>query len=442
MVLSREEIAQIEVGHTTVSPMLARALVAVFLVLITIPGIIDLVADLRSGGDPTAWSTLVALPNQVRSTLAENASSGNAGFISQVRAGNRTVLTALHAFEDDLADDSPVFARFRPPAQTVLSEWLGVGNERVYQGRDGWLFYRPDVEYVMGRGFLDPAEMRRRRESDREWIEQPQPDPRQALVAFHRQLQQRGITLIVVPTPVKPEMHPEKLHRDPAVGVPVQNASFQAFVDDLRREHVAVFDVAEALARGGTASTTAYLATDTHWRPEAMERAAELLGAFVRDQVTLPALSGDPHRLDEQQITNVGDTAAMLDLPPGHRLNQPELVTIHRVVDTEGGAWKPSRDADVLVLGDSFSNIYSLASLGWGDSAGLVEHLGRILERPIDRIVQNDDGAFATRARLRQDLASGSDRLAGKRVVILQFAARELAAGDWKRIDLPAPGAP
>jgi alginate O-acetyltransferase complex protein AlgJ len=59
----------------------------------------------------------------------------------------------------------------------------------------------------------------------------------------------------------------------------------------------------------------------------------------------------------------------------------------------------------------------------------LVEQLSYVLRRPIDRIVQNDDGAFATRAMLSQ---SGSDRLGGKRVVIYQFAARELAFGDWR----------
>jgi alginate O-acetyltransferase complex protein AlgJ len=51
--------------------------------------------------------------------------------------------------------------------------------------------------------------------------------------------------------------------------------------------------------------------------------------------------------------------------------------------------------------------------------------------------VQNDDGAFATRLALRRMLSAGEDRLAGKRVVIYQFAARELAVGDWRLIDLP-----
>jgi hypothetical protein len=34
---------------------------------------------------------------------------------------------------------------------------LGVGNEQACVGRDGWLFYRPDVEYITGPPFLTPG---------------------------------------------------------------------------------------------------------------------------------------------------------------------------------------------------------------------------------------------------------------------------------------------
>jgi alginate O-acetyltransferase complex protein AlgJ len=44
----------------------------------------------------------------------------------------------------------------------------------------------------------------------------------------------------------------------------------------------------------------------------------------------------------------------------------------------------------------------------------------------VDRITQNDEGAFATRQLLQRD----PDRLTGKRVVVYEFAARELALGD------------
>jgi len=432
--LSREDIAQIEVGHTTVQPATARALVVVFLILITIPALADLIVNgWRQTGDASGWSTLAGLPARARSTFAED---NGAGLRRRIVAANRVVLEGLHNFEDDLADESPIFAVVRPSAQSMLSGRLGVGNERVYKGRDGWLFYRPDVDFVVGAGFLDAAGMRRRVESDRDRIDQLQPDPRPALVDFKRQLERRGITLVVVPTPVKPAMHPEKLASRRTWTIPVQNPSYGAFLEELRRNNVKVFDVADALARDSGGST-GYLATDTHWRPEAMERAAALLGRFIREEVSLADAPSEQYQIETREITNVGDVATMLDLPEGHRLNRPESVTIHRVLDADGQPWRPSRSADVLVLGDSFSNIYSLASLGWGDSAGLVEHLARVLDRPVDRIVQNDDAAYATRERLRQDMASGSDRLRDKRVVVLQFAARELAAGDWKRIELP-----
>ena len=44
-------------------------------------------------------------------------------------------------------------------------------------------------------------------------------------------------------------------------------------------------------------------------------------------------------------------------------------------------------------------------------------------------------GAFATRQALWRQLSHGEDRLAGKRVVIWEFASRELSVGDWKQFD-------
>ena len=89
-----------------------------------------------------------------------------------------------------------------------------------------------------------------------------------------------------------------------------------------------------------------------------------------------------------------------------------------------------------MILGDSFSNIYSLGEMGWGESAGLAAQLSFLMQRPVDAIIQNADGAFATRELLARELASGRDRLTGKRLVIFQFAERELAVGDWKLVDL------
>ena len=108
-----------------------------------------------------------------------------------------------------------------------------------------------------------------------------------------------------------------------------------------------------------------------------------------------------------------------------------------QVQDETGAVWAPAADADVLLLGDSFTNVFSEDFMGWGEAAGLAPQLSLALGRPLDVIAQNDSGAFATRKLLAAALAAGEDRLAGKRVVIWELAARELSVGDWKHVDYP-----
>ena len=205
-------------------------------------------------------------------------------------------------------------------------------------------------------------------------------------------------------------------------------------MEALRRDGVLVFDPSEALAASRIAGPQD-LATDTHWRPEAMEAVAELLAGFIAASVNLAAAVDPGYQIDRPDVRNTGDAARMLDLPDDTLLFPPEAVSLRRVLQPDGSPWRPSRNADVLLLGDSFTNIYSLESMGWGTSAGFAEQLSYALRRPVDRLVQNDEGAFATRAMLQRE----PDRLDGKRVVVYQFAARELAAGDWKVLPLPAP---
>jgi hypothetical protein len=433
--LDREAIAKIEVGQTAVSPGVARPLVAFFLAAIAVVPLLEVVGRRGTPAAATAWTRLAEVPGGAARAFAPGAEAAGApGRWNRTVAANRAALAGMAAFEDALEEESLLGRTLRPRAQAVLSGVLRAGNERVYLGREGWLFFRTDIESVTGVGFLDPRRLRGRVAAADEWTTPPQPDPRVAILDVHRQLAARGITLIVMPTPVKPSIHPEQFaaayegRRDP-----LQNPSYAAFLEYLERAGVRVFDPAPLLT-SGRADGPHYLATDTHWRPEAMEAVAGQLAAFVRRHVTLPDVHPPGYRISERAASNQGDTAAMLDLPEGQTLYLPEEVWLRQVLEADDGLWRSRRDADVLVLGDSFSNIYSLQSMGWGTSAGFVEHLSLALGRPVDRLVQNDAAAFATRELLAQ---AGPDRLAGKRVVVWQFATRELAFGDWRVIPLP-----
>src|SRR4051812_5060397 len=138
--------------RTSVRPPVARSLMAAFLVLVSLPAAIDWIVSARSDqASGSSWSQLAALPRRVRAAVSNEAElkTGSDPFsmaLARVVAANRVVLAGLQGFEDSLSDESPVAAVLRPRGQKILSGWLGVGNERVYLGHDGWLFYRPDVE--------------------------------------------------------------------------------------------------------------------------------------------------------------------------------------------------------------------------------------------------------------------------------------------------------
>lgn len=411
---SREALAQAEIGVTRVMPGTARAIAALFLIGVSLVPLSEWRAVWSRGRELIAVHAA-----EVRAVPPDGP------IWWRVVGTNRAVLEGLNAFDRALEDESLMGRTLRPGAQAIMSGWLGVGNERVYVGRGGWLFYRPDVEYVTGRPFLDAAQIRRRVRAAPEWRAPPAPDPRRAIIRFNQDLAARDVLLIVVPTPVKPVVHPEML----SAGAPgiVQNASYGPLIEDLRRAGVRVLDPADSLAafrQGGSQ----YLVTDTHWTPEAMESVAAMTAAELSADVTLPQVPDPGYLIERAEVQNAGDTAEMLDLPETAVLMRPQAVWLRRVLLPDGGLWRSSRDADVLLLGDSFSNIYSLESMGWGTSAGLAEHLSLALRRPVDRLVQNDEGAFATRAMLQKD----PGRLRGKRVVIYQFAVRELAGGDWR----------
>jgi alginate O-acetyltransferase complex protein AlgJ len=129
----------------------------------------------------------------------------------------------------------------------------------------------------------------------------------------------------------------------------------------------------------------------------------------------------------------------MLRLPADQTLFAADQVTTHMVLDAAGRPWRRDPDAEVLLLGDSFTNVYSDPALGWGRGAGLAEQLSFVLGRPIDKLALNAGGAHATREALARALGTGRARLEGKRLVIYQFATRELSGGDWRPVALPSP---
>lgn len=418
--MTREEQAQREVGHTTIGRGAAVFAVGVFLaVLVAIP-LAEIAAELR-GDAASPWSELLPARHDG----------------PDPRPVHRQWLARFEAFEDALDKSSVVAEKAGPWVQWTLTRHFAVGNEQVVVGAKDWLFFRPALDYLTGPGFLDPRAVARRAAAGDASQPALHADPVPAIADFARQLAERGIGLVVVVTPVKAALHPEALAPQlDGADLPLENPSLATFVERLAEREIPAYSPANRLADlRRTKPWPLFLRTDTHWTPQAVEESAQGLADFIKRHVALPERPEVELTRAAVGVSGRGDLARLLLLPEKEPLFQPETVLAHPVRGAEGQPWHPDPEADVLVLGDSFTNIYSEGE-PWGEGAGFAEQLAFALRRPVDRLAVNGGGPSATRERLAASVAAGKDRLAGKRLVVYQFSARELTAGDWKPVEL------
>ena len=231
---------------------------------------------------------------------------------------NKGVLKTIDQLERDLEDTSFLRTMLLPPIQYLFTKYLGQGNEKVVPGRSGQLFYRPAVDYLIGPPFLDTDRQQQRAQGNEVWEEPVQPDPVRAIRTFGAQLGSQNIDLVVLPVPVKAAIRPAPLLLE-KVESPLANRSWDYFVKQLQEAGVEVFDTRKSLYDYEISPGNAYLATDTHWSPAAMEMVAGRLGDFLLERYE--GLAGNVaysfHRLEE---SGSGDLLRMLRLSEGSSL--------------------------------------------------------------------------------------------------------------------------
>lgn len=351
-------------------------------------------------------------------------------------ATSRRLEAAMAGLEQRLEDRSLLRAATLGPVQHLSSGWGGVGNEKVYVGQRGFLFYRPGVDYLTGRPFLDPDVLQRRRLAGPSYDAPPKPDPRPALLDFGDQLKERGIRLLILPTPTKAQLYPDALG---ASGTP-QNASFPEFRTTLEEAGIQVLDPLPALQKVRDEGGRPFLFTDSHWSPSGVDAVAREIAGWIEEKAPDWEQQEVVYNRSPEDLTSLGDLAVTLKMPEWSDLYPPEQTVRQRVTDSDGRP-PQTENAEVLLLGDSFSNVFATPELRWGDGAGLAEQLAFHLRRPVDRLAINDGSASAVRLRLSRS----PERLTGKKVVVYQIAVRELAIGNWTPLSAlkgPSDGSP
>ncbi len=323
------------------------------------------------------------------------------------------------AAADDLEKESGRFTEPLVPGWQLVMARLGTGNESVLVGLDGWLEYRPAFDYVVGTPILDPDRLAKVQAGD----------PRRALRRFRADLRARGIELWVVPVPSKVMVHPESFARGLESRLDeLDNPSAKEMWRELEALGLRILDPLPAM-REIARTERAFLKTDSHWSPPSISKTAELLASAIEAEGILSPRDTDWRRA-VQKINYGSDLSRMLHLRET-AFFPPEPIEVPVVTTARGRLFKNDPQAEVLILGDSYSNIF--APRGGSFPAQLAYFLGR----KVDRIAIDGGGATLNRAQLVRELRDNEHRLDTVKVVVLEFAVRELTAGHWQVIRLP-----
>ncbi len=293
-------------------------------------------------------------------------------------------------------------------------------GEKTTLDRDGWLFYTPDVQYLVEPLRFDAAER--------------SADPVVAIVRFRDQLASRGIDLLVIPLPAKPGIYPEMLALDPTPNGALKHTHTQRLLTRLRDRGVETADLLQHLESWRTQGA-GYLQRDTHWSPNAARKAAEWVAAGVR--TIHPELDGSTQFTTKPiSVRRRGDLVRMMGAPQLESVLPAELVHCEQVISKQSGElYHDDPHSAVLVLGDSYLRMYQTDE---PKAAGFIAHLARQLGTPVATIV-NDGGASTL---VRRQLARSPELLLGKKLVIWEFVERDIRFGAEGWQDVPLPDAP
>ena len=355
----------------------------------------------------------------------------------------------LRAFEKKVEDENALVLAVRPRYQLAVWKIFNDPGEKVVlgNGEGRWLFYRQDVEFLVQPSPLDVRSAKL-------------DNPIQAILKFRDQLKAKGVELLVVVTPGKPSIYPERLT---AAGINIACANAaghgKAILDSLAKLGLNTVDLYTPLlaAKADDAKFgPLYLNDDTHWTPRGAEIAANVIAKKVGELAESGVVNiGEPSMefvASDSIADRMGDIGEMSGLNKfnvfkaqkvtGHVIYQQEiserteppqdsLLDSTVVRDTTKTPFKDDfRKAKILILGDSFSRIYQTDA---PVNAGWIAHFAKEMGRPVASIVS--DGGAST--LVREKLARKAGVLKGKKLLIWEFVERDrrFGAEGWKEVN-------
>ena len=289
----------------------------------------------------------------------------------------------------------------------------------VVSGKDGWLFFAPELRHLSVGQFWGDAAKRVSRASTPEFA-----DPLPAILDFKAQLDKVGIALIFVPIPAKATIYPEMVSQHGTVTETRTDKYHLKFYDILREQGVNVLDLVPLFLKNRfTDAGPVYCQQDTHWSGQGCVLAAEAIAKAIGTPSWMAEVPKRDMKTETRTIAITGDLWTAL----GDKNLQKEQLQLTHIKEGVSASWRAS---PVVLLGDSHSLVFHAGGGMHAQGAGLPDHLAYRLGFPMDVVAVRGSGATPSRLNLYRR----RDNMKGKRVVVWCLSVREFTEGQGWRL--------
>jgi hypothetical protein len=303
-------------------------------------------------------------------------------------------------------------------------------------GKEGWLFFGPELRFVSSGTFWGPAAAKVSKATKPEFS-----DPLPAILDFYRQLKKMRIELLMIPVPPKSVIYPDFLSSDlPAAGdsPPARiDADAQAFYQLLKKEGIQVLDLTSLfLANRFHKEGALFCKQDTHWSGNGVVLAARKIREEIEGRPWLKSVPKVTYRSAWNTLLISGDLWKAL----GDKNIPQENVPIRQVGTGSAESLTPvvtDQKSPVVLLGDSHNLVFHAGDDMLGRNAGLPDQLALELGFPVDLVAVRGSGATPARVNLLRRAQRDPKYWSAKKLVIWCFASREFTQSDgWKKVPL------
>jgi alginate O-acetyltransferase complex protein AlgJ len=311
--------------------------------------------------------------------------------------------------------------------------------KHVVVGKSGWILLKSELEYLVDdtpRILLGAA--------GEETLPRGAVAPSTAILYFNRELGNMGITLIVVPVPVRPLVYPESVLDSP----PLSDVSGQPYLSRRQREffHRLESNDCEAvdltpifIDHRSSDRGPVFIPTESHWTGFGMYVAGRAIAEKIKRTDWYGRCEKTSIEREWMTIDHMGDLAKRIqeglrgvDVTPPALRNfalEPVEMNIRKVVFSKEGRSMPfaqrNSESPVVVIGDSYTDF------GSAQGFGIAHQLAFELGFPVDVLTTKGGGANAARMNLVRSASSNPGYLTGKKCVIWCFASRDMVGEQW-----------